>query len=217
VTGPTAPRRTLRELNKQRAREAIVQAATDLFSERGYATTTLAEIADTAGVSPSTLFNYYPSKSDIVFSLFNEVIESAEHRIVGRPEAESATAAVLSWVKTDLPAVEASYGSSIRRMPRIIDTDVTLQTERRLRIARLEDVIAEAYAREFSEPAEHLRPHVMATIAVRGIFDVWKAWDIRHNGDTEVDLEEVADLKATYLERVLESGMVAVSTLATVD
>jgi AcrR family transcriptional regulator len=215
--GSTAPKRTLRELNKQRARETIVQAATDLFSEHGYATTTLAEIAVAAGVSPSTLFNYYPSKSDIVFSLLNEVIESAERRIVGRPEDESATAAVLSWVKADLPALEASYGNSIRRMPRVVNTDSTLQTERRLRIALLEDVVAEAYAREFCEPAEHLRPHVMATIAVRGILDVWKAWDVHHGADSEVDLDEMTAMQAAYLERVLESGMAAVAALATVD
>jgi AcrR family transcriptional regulator len=194
-----------------------VQAAMDLFSERGYAATTLAEIASAAGVAPSTLHNYYPAKSDIVFSLFNEAIESAECRIVGRPEHERASAAVLAWVKEDLPAIEAPYAGSLRRMPRVVDADAELQTENRLRRALLEDVFATAFARDLGESAEHLRPHVMATIAMRGILDVWEAWDLRHNGDTVADLSEVTELQASYLERVLTAGMAALETLATLE
>jgi AcrR family transcriptional regulator len=215
---PSPPRLTLRERNKRSARETIVRVATDLFSERGYATTTLAEIAEAAGIAPSTLFNYYPSKSDIVFSLFNEAIESAERRVVGRPEGEPASAAVLAWIKDDLPSIEAPYAGTIRRMPRVISTDSGLQTENRLRKALLEDVFASAYARDLGEAAERVRPHVMATIALRGILDVWEAWDLRHAGDTDVaDLSEMTELKAAYLERVLAAGMVAIATLATVE
>ncbi len=209
---------TLRERNKQSARETIVRVATDLFSERGYATTTLAEVADAAGIAPSTLFNYYPSKSDIVFSLFNEAIESAERRVVGRPEGEPASAAVIAWVKEDLPVIEAPYAETIRRMPRVISTDPGLITENRLRKALLEDVFAEAYARDLGESAERVRPHVMATIALRGILDVWAAWDLRHVGDPVVaDLSEMSELKAAYLERVLAAGLVVIANLATVD
>jgi AcrR family transcriptional regulator len=209
---------TLRERNKQSARETIVRVATDLFSERGYATTTLAEVADAAGIAPSTLFNYYPSKSDIVFSLFNEAIESAERRVVGRPEGEPASTAVIAWVRDDLPVIEAPYAETIRRMPRVISTDPGLITENRLRKALLEDVFAEAYARDLGESAERVRPHVMATIALRGILDVWEAWDLRHVGDPVVaDLSEMTELKAAYLERVLAAGLVVIANLATVD
>jgi AcrR family transcriptional regulator len=219
MTDRCRPRMSLRERNKQSARETIVRVAADLFSERGYATTTLADIADAAGLAPSTLFNYYPSKSDIVFSLFNDAIESAERRIVGRPEGEPATAAVIAWVKEDLPVVEAPYVDSLRRMPRIVSSDPGLCAENRLRRALLEDVFAAAYARDLGEPAEHLRPHVMATIVMRGILDVWEVWDLRQNGRTATttDLGAVTELKAAYLERVLEAGLAALDTLATVE
>ena len=213
------PKMSLRERNKRSVRETVVRVAVDLFAERGYAATTLAEIADAAGIAPSTLFNYYPSKSDIVFSLFNDAIESAERRIVGRPVGEPATAAVIAWIKEELPIVEAPYVYSLRRMPRVVRTDAGLQTENRLRMALLEDVFAEAYARDLGESAEHLRPHVMATIALRGILDAWEVWDLRQNGDTEADadLDEISELKAAYLERVLEAGLAALETLATVE
>jgi AcrR family transcriptional regulator len=211
------PRPSLRERNKQRAREAIVQAATDLFSERGYAATTLAEIAAEAGVAPSTLHNYYPAKSDIVFSLLNEAIASAECRIVGRPEHESASVAIVAWLKEDLPELEVPYTNSLRRMPRIVDTDAELQHENRLRMALLEDVFATAFARDLGEPPKHMRPHVMATIALRGILDAWEAWDLQQDGDAVADLEEISELKSSYLERVLAAGMEAIETLATLE
>ena len=188
MSEPRSPKMTLRERNKRSARETIVRVAADLFTDRGYATTTLADIADAAGISPSTLFNYYPSKCDIVFSLFNEAIASAERRVLGRPEGEPASAAVIAWVKEDLPVVEAPYTDTLRRMPRVVSTDPGLRTENRLRKALLEDVIAEAYARDLGESAERLRPHVMATIATRGIFDVWEAWDLRKDGSDIADL-----------------------------
>jgi len=217
MTTSGMPKMSLRERNKRSVRETVVRVAVDLFAEHGYAATTLAEIADAAGIAPSTLFNYYPSKSDIVFSLFNDAIESAERRIVGRPADEPATAALIAWIKEVLPVVEAPYVYSLRRMPRVVRTDAGLQTENRLRMALLEDVFAEAYARDLGESAEHLRPHVMATIALRGLLDAWEVWDLRQNGEADADLDEISELKAAYLERVLEAGMAALATLETLE
>lgn len=58
----------LRERKKQRTRRLLVEAAARLFSEQGYAETTVAEIAAAAEVSPKTLFSYFAGKSDILFA-----------------------------------------------------------------------------------------------------------------------------------------------------
>ena len=59
----------------------------------------------------------------------------------------------------------------------------------------------------------------MATIVMRGILDVWEVWDLRQNGrtETETSLGELTELKTDYLERVLEAGLAALDTLATVE
>ena len=53
-------------------RSAIVTAATDLFAADGYDGTSLARIADRAGVSTATLFKQFPTKADLFTAIVAE-------------------------------------------------------------------------------------------------------------------------------------------------
>ncbi|MGB9929971.1 MAG: TetR/AcrR family transcriptional regulator [Methanosarcina sp.] len=52
---------------------AITEAALKLFTERGFHGTTTAQISKEAGVATGTLFNYFPTKEDLINSLYIEV------------------------------------------------------------------------------------------------------------------------------------------------
>jgi len=52
---------------------AIMGAALKLFTERGFHGTTTAQISKEAGVATGTLFNYFPTKEDLINSLYIEV------------------------------------------------------------------------------------------------------------------------------------------------
>src|ERR1700749_5221319 len=56
----------LRERKKLKTREGILAAAMKLFTERGFDSVTVAEVARAADVSEKTVFNYFPTKEDLV-------------------------------------------------------------------------------------------------------------------------------------------------------
>lgn len=62
VDHPDAPRHSRR---KEARPGELLDAALDLFVEKGYAATRVEEVATRAGVSKGTLFLYFPSKQDL--------------------------------------------------------------------------------------------------------------------------------------------------------
>ncbi len=56
----------LRERKKLKTRAAIQKEAMRLFLKKGFEATTIEEIAEAVEISPSTFFNYFPSKEDVV-------------------------------------------------------------------------------------------------------------------------------------------------------
>ncbi|MGE6550784.1 TetR/AcrR family transcriptional regulator [Bacillus mycoides] len=47
----------------------ILEAAVDMFGEKGYASTSTSEIAKRAGVAEGTIFRYYKTKKDLLFAV----------------------------------------------------------------------------------------------------------------------------------------------------
>src|SRR6266568_7741635 len=80
----------LRERKKQRTRETIARAAHELFAERGYHATTLPDIAEAADVSTRTIFAYFPSKEDILFSDFALMKDALAQALAERPDGQDA-------------------------------------------------------------------------------------------------------------------------------
>jgi AcrR family transcriptional regulator len=74
---------TLNERRREQTRTAIADAAVELFIERGFAETTMEDVAEAAGVSRRTAYRYFPSKGDLVFE--------QPRRWLGHFDAEIAT------------------------------------------------------------------------------------------------------------------------------
>src|SRR5438309_10676151 len=94
----------LRERKKQRTRETIASAARELFVERGYQTTTLPEIAAAADVSTRTIFAYFPSKEDILFSELDEMKDALARAVAERSEGQDALEVVREFILSSQPA-----------------------------------------------------------------------------------------------------------------
>ena len=65
----------LREIKKKKTRQAIMNAAIKLFSEKGFKNTSVNELAKTAGVGKSTIYGYFHTKNEIFLAFCEDQID----------------------------------------------------------------------------------------------------------------------------------------------
>ncbi|WP_412537845.1 helix-turn-helix domain-containing protein [Longispora sp. K20-0274] len=75
---------TLRDRKKERTRQALIDAATDLFESRGYDGTTVADIAAAADIGTRTFFSYFATKEELLFPRSDARIRAAVDAIADR-------------------------------------------------------------------------------------------------------------------------------------
>jgi len=111
-----------REQNKLRTREAIKEAATRLFDDKGFANTTVRDIAQAAGVGERTFFRYFPTKESLVTTQIRELVPRLAQLLRDRPADEAPyqalRMAVLDLVgQHDVPPAVFITGSPGRLSP----------------------------------------------------------------------------------------------------
>jgi AcrR family transcriptional regulator len=74
-TARVKQQRGKREQNKERTKERILEAALQLFREKGLEQTTTKEISKKAGIAEGTLFNYFKTKEDLALYFFQKETE----------------------------------------------------------------------------------------------------------------------------------------------
>lgn len=79
---------TVRELRKNQTRDALTAAAIDLLARDGIEEVTADRIAEAAGVSRRTLFNYFPRVEDVLTATIEAVTSETIDAIVARPADE---------------------------------------------------------------------------------------------------------------------------------
>ena len=79
---------SLRERKRARTRQALVDAATELFESQGYDETTVADIAAAAEIGTRTFFSYFPTKEELVFPESDARVRAAVDAIATRDQHE---------------------------------------------------------------------------------------------------------------------------------
>ncbi len=100
----------LRERQRARRHFTILSAAAALFSSKGFAETTIEDIATQAGVSPPTIYNYFRSKNEILLGLLEydkEEVESALDAILANPVGDAVE------VLTEFVCIDLGSGSEV--------------------------------------------------------------------------------------------------------
>jgi AcrR family transcriptional regulator len=110
------PLPNLVERRHAQTRASIADAAVALFAERGFAETTMDEVADAAGVSRRTAYRHFPSKDDLVFEQarhwllhFNAEIAQPTPGETQRERCRRGLLAVGRLIQTQARSIAAAY------------------------------------------------------------------------------------------------------------
>jgi AcrR family transcriptional regulator len=186
----------LRERKKRQTRQAIADAALDLFQRQGYAATTIAQIAAAADVSPRTVFGYFASKEELVFPEEAEWYARLEARINGRPPEETAPEALRGWIEETMPEWDGRE-DELRARSAVIAGDDGLRARKAHNMERVHELLAGAIARDLGRSPEALEAR-MAAAATTAILEM-----LEHKGQETVPDEWRAEAIAALDRAVI--------------
>ena len=97
----------LRELKKARARRHIADTAARLFAERGYEHVSVTDVAREAEVAEQTVYNYFPTKEQLVTDREQQIRDRLCELIRSRPPGVTPAAAIRGFVLGSVDAIRA--------------------------------------------------------------------------------------------------------------
>jgi AcrR family transcriptional regulator len=159
----------LRERKKQQTRELIAETARRLFGERGFEAVTVAEIARAADVSTQTVFNYFPTKEDLVYWRLESFEEELLGTIRDRAPGESALAAFGRFVRAPrgmLASYEPETRERLAALTRMIVSSPSLLAREQQIFAGYTDSLAALIAAEQRADPSDLRPWIAANAMI---------------------------------------------------
>jgi AcrR family transcriptional regulator len=104
----------LRDLKKARTRRLIAETAARLFAERGYEQVAVSEIARAAEVAEQTLYNYFPTKEQLVTDREQQIQQRLDDLIRSRPAGVSPAAAIREFVLETVSAIRGMPPANAR-------------------------------------------------------------------------------------------------------
>jgi AcrR family transcriptional regulator len=154
------------------ARGRLEQAALALYGERGFDDTTVAEIAEHAGLTKRTFFRHFADKREVLFW----GAAALEELFVAEVGAAPESAAPLDAVAAALDAAAASFEERrelAARRQQIIAANPDLQERELIKLASLAGAVAEALRRRgVRDPAAILTAEAGITV-FRVAFERW--------------------------------------------
>lgn len=159
----------LRERKKLRTRLLIADTARRLFSERSFEAVSVAEIARAAEVSEATVFNYFPTKEDLVYLGMEAFEVELLAAVRDRPAGVSVLDAFGAFVTRPrgfLAAGDPAAEDALLGVSRMIASSPALLAREREILAGYTASMAELLREETGAGADDLRPWVVASTLV---------------------------------------------------
>jgi AcrR family transcriptional regulator len=128
------------------ARGRLEQAALELYVERGYEQTTVAEIAERAGLTERTFFRHFADKREVLFAGAGALQELLVTAVAGAPDAVAPLEAVAVALEAAGALLQERREYSRRRQS-VIDANPALQERELIKLAALASALAGALRR----------------------------------------------------------------------
>jgi AcrR family transcriptional regulator len=141
----------LRERKKRETRLRISDTATGLFLARGFDNVTVAQVAAAADVSVNTVFNYFPTKEDLLFDREDEVVALLCDVVRRRERGEGVVEAVRRDFLDALDSGDWRYG--FHEGSDLFNRMVSASPALVARLRKLSDLRTEALARTLADEA----------------------------------------------------------------
>src|SRR5437879_607285 len=127
------------------ARTRLEQAAMDLYEDRGYDQTTVAEIAERAGLTERTFFRHYADKREVLFGGSADLRQSLVREVEGAPDSLSPLEATTAGLRAAGADLQERRGRDFaRRRQGILDRNPELQERELIKMASWAAAVAEA-------------------------------------------------------------------------
>ena len=165
---------TLRERKKKKTREALSQAALELFVKQGFEATTVEQIAERLEVSRRTFFRYFATKEEVVFPYYRQRLDSFREWLQPLPGEDG-----YACVSRACLLVAREYMLNREELlwqQRVVEASSSLWTFE-LRLDRTwETSIAEALEHNPVSPLTHAKAVIMAGAIMGAIRATLRQW-----------------------------------------
>lgn len=186
-------------------RAQIVAAATEVVAEVGYARSTLARIAERAGVSKGVISYHFDGKDDLLATVAGDFFHHAwEHMEPTIAAARSCSEAVAAWLTTELEYF-AAHRSAFLAMSEVIMNHRAPDGSRPFASDEDEELDGMAELLRAGQEAGEFRtfdPRQVAALVLRCTEGVTSAWVM----DERIDLGAQAEVLVDFVLRGLTAG-----------
>ncbi|SDW41251.1 transcriptional regulator, TetR family [Amycolatopsis xylanica] len=179
------------------ARERLVVAAVDLFTEQGYDATTVAQIAERAGVTKSTFFRHFPDKRELLVAGQETLCRLLTEGIAEAPDGTSPLDAVAAGLVRASTAIGPVSREIAPRLKAAVAASTELQERDALKSVSLAAAMSAALvARGVPDPTAALAGELGVLAFKRGYLE-WSSGDrVAEDGFAACLLKALDELRA---------------------